>query len=229
MRSSLRIDIITTLPDVFESVISTGIIRIAREKDLTEIHIHNLHDYSKDKYGHVDDTPYGGGAGMLIMCEPVFDLIEKLQSEREYEEVIFLSADGEKYTQSTANELSLKKNIILLCGRYKGIDQRIRDSLVTREISVGDYVLSGGEIPAMILIDTIVRLLPGALSDAESALDDSFQDGMLEPPYYTRPDNFRGMKVPKVLLEGNHKAIKEWRMKKAHEKTEERRPDLLDD
>jgi tRNA (guanine37-N1)-methyltransferase len=229
MRNKLRIDIISTLPDVFESVFSTGIIRIAREKELAEIRIHNLHDYSKDKFGHVDDTPYGGGAGMLIMCEPVFDVIEKLQAERNYDEIIYLTADGMKYNQSTANELSLKKNIILICGRYKGIDQRIRDTLVTREISVGDFVLSGGEIPAMILTDTVIRLLPGALSDAESALDDSFQDGLLEPPYYTRPANFRGMEVPKVLIEGNHKAIKEWRLEKAREKTEKRRPDLLEE
>jgi tRNA (guanine37-N1)-methyltransferase len=227
--SKLRIDIISTLPDVFESVFSTGIIRIAQEKALAEIVIHNLHDYSKDKYGHVDDTPYGGGAGMLIMCEPVFDCVEKLQSEREYDEIIYLTADGERFKQSTANELSLKNNIIIICGRYKGIDQRIRDSLVTREISIGDYVLSGAEIPAMILVDSVVRLLPGALGDAESALDDSFQDGLLEPPYYTRPENFRGMKVPDVLLSGNHKKIKEWRMEKAKEKTEKRRPDLLDD
>jgi tRNA (guanine37-N1)-methyltransferase len=227
--SKLRIDIISTLPDVFESVFSTGIIRIAQEKALAEIVIHNLHDYSKDKYGHVDDTPYGGGAGMLIMCEPVFDCVEKLQSEREYDEIIYLTADGERFKQSTANELSLKNNIIIICGRYKGIDQRIRDRLVTREISIGDYVLSGAEIPAMILVDSVVRLLPGALGDAESALDDSFQDGLLEPPYYTRPENFRGMKVPDVLLSGNHKKIKEWRMEKAKEKTEKRRPDLLDD
>ena len=227
--SKLRIDIISTLPDVFESVFSTGIIRIAQEKALAEIVIHNLHDYSKDKYGHVDDTPYGGGAGMLIMCEPVFDCVEKLKSEREFDEIIYLTADGEQFKQSTANELSLKNNIIIICGRYKGIDQRIRDSLVTREISIGDYVLSGAEIPAMILVDSVVRLLPGALGDAESALDDSFQDGLLEPPYYTRPENFRGMKVPDVLLSGNHKKIKEWRMEKAKEKTEKRRPDLLDD
>ncbi len=229
MTNGIRIDVISTLPDVFESVISTGIIRIAREKGLADIHIHNLHNYSKDKYGHVDSTPYGGGAGMLIMCEPVFDCIEQLQAERKYDEIIFLSADGEKYTQSAANELSLKQNIILLCGRYKGIDQRIRDALITREISVGDFVLSGGELPAMIMIDSIVRLLPGVLGDAESALEDSFQDGLLEPPYYTRPENFRDMKVPKVLLEGNHKAIKEWRMEKSREKTEQRRPDLLDE
>jgi len=227
--SKLRIDIISTLPDVFESVFSTGIIRIAQEKALAEIVIHNLHDYSKDKYGHVDDTPYGGGAGMLIMCEPVFDCVEKLKSEREFDEIIYLTADGEQFKQSTANELSLKNNIIIICGRYKGIDQRIRDRLVTREISIGDYVLSGAEIPAMILVDSVVRLLPGALGDAESALDDSFQDGLLEPPYYTRPENFRGMKVPDVLLSGNHKKIKEWRMEKAKEKTEKRRPDLLDD
>ncbi len=227
--NKLRIDIISTLPDVFTSVFSVGIVRIAQEKGLAEIVIHNLHNYSKDKYGHVDDTPYGGGAGMLIMCEPVFDCVEKLQNERNYDDIIYLTADGEHFTQSTANELSLKNNIIIICGRYKGVDQRIRDSLVTRELSVGDYVLSGGEIPAMLIVDSVVRLLPGALGDAESALDDSFQDGLLEPPQYTRPEDFRGMKVPDVLLSGNHKEIKKWRLEKAKEKTEQRRPDLLDD
>ena len=163
------------------------------------------------------------------MCEPVFDCIDNLRAERDYDEIIYLTADGEKFTQSTANELSLKENIILICGRYKGIDQRIRDSLVTREISIGDFVLSGGEIPAMILIDSVIRLLPGVMSDAESALEDSFQDGLLEPPYYTRPENFRDLHVPEVLLSGNHKLVREWRLKKSKEKTEKRRPDLLDD
>lgn len=227
--NKLRIDIISTLPDAFHSVFSTGIIRIAQEKNLAEIHIHNLHDYAKDKYGHVDDTIYGGGAGMLIMCEPVFDCIEQLQAERKYDEIIYLTADGAKYNQSVANELSLKNNIILLCGRYKGIDQRIRDTLITREISIGDFVLSGAEIPAMIVVDSLLRLIPGVLSDAESALEDSFQDGYLEPPNYTKPENFRGLKVPEVLLNGNHKDIRNWRLEKAKEKTEKLRPDLLDD
>lgn len=225
----IRIDIISTLPAAFESVISTGIIRIAREKKLAEIVIHNLHDYSKDKFGHVDAPPYGGGAGMLIMCEPMFKCIDKLLDERNYDEIIFTTADGKHFKQEQANELSLKENIIIICGRYKGIDQRIRDKYVTREISIGDFVLSGGELPAMIILDSIVRLLPGAISDAESALDDSFQDGLLEPPYYTRPEEIDGMKVPDVLLSGNHKKIREWRMEKAREKTKKRRPDLLVD
>ena len=223
-----RIDIITTLPEIFESFINTGILRISSEKEISEIVIHNLHKYSDDKFGHVDDTIYGGGAGMLILCEPVFKCVEELRYQRNYDEIIFVTADGEKFNQSIANELSLKKNLIIICGRYKGIDQRIRDSIVTREISIGDYVLTGGELAAMIIADSVIRLIPGVLGDSESALDDSFQDGLLEPPNYTRPYNYRGMRVPDVLLSGNHKLISEWRRQMSIEKTKKLRPDLLD-
>jgi tRNA (guanine37-N1)-methyltransferase len=225
----MRIDIISTLPKSLESILNSGILRIAQEKGLVEIVIHNLHDYSSDKFGHIDDTPFGGGAGMLIKCEPVFRCIEKLKSEREYDEIIFMTADGETINQSTANELSLMTNMIILCGRYKGIDQRVRDRLITREISIGDFVLTGGELPALVLIDATVRLIPGAMSDAESALEDSFQDGLLEPPFYTKPEVFEDMKVPKVLLSGNHKKIKEWKLEMSLEKTRQRRPDLLEE
>lgn len=217
------------MPDFFDSLLSTGIIRIAIELKLAEIYVHNLHKYSKDKYGHIDDSPYGGGAGMLIMCEPVFDCAEKLMQKRKYDEVIYVTADGDRYKQTTANEISLMNNVMIICGRYKGIDQRIRDILVTREISIGDYVLTGGELPAMIIMDSVIRLIPGAISDAESALEDSFQDGLLEPPYYTRPEIFRGHKVPEVLLSGNHEAIAKWRIEKSIEKTKHLRPDLLED
>lgn len=224
----LRIDIITAHPSMYESVINTSIIKIARQKSIVEINLHNLHDYAEDKFRHIDSPPYGGGAGMIIQCAPVFKCIEGLQSQREYDEVIYLSADGIPLTQAAANTLSLKKNIIMLAGHYKGIDQRIRDTLVTMEISIGDYVLSGGELPSMVLTDSIVRLLPGVLGDAESALEDSFQDGMLEAPNYTRPAEYRGMQVPEVLLGGNHKEIEDWRRSKSVEKTRERRPDLFD-
>lgn len=225
----IRIDIVTAFPDMFECVLNTSMVKIAREKGIAEIYHHNLHDHSEDKYRHIDDEPFGGGAGMIIECLPVFKCIEKLMSERNYDEIIYTTADGITYDQSTANELSLMKNIIILAGHYKGIDQRIRDVLITREISIGDYVLSGGELPAMVLVDSIVRLLPGVLGDAESSLEDSFQQGLLEPPYYTRPADFRGMKVPDVLLGGNHKEIQEWRLEQAYKKTKERRPDLFDE
>jgi tRNA (guanine37-N1)-methyltransferase len=224
----LRIDIVTAHPSMFESVINTSIIKIAQENELVKIVLHNLHDYAEDRYKHIDDTPYGGGAGMIIECQPVFKCIEQLMSERQYDDIIYMSADGRVLDQSTANELSLHGNIIILCGHYKGIDQRIRDILITREISIGDFVLSGGELPAMVLVDSIVRLIPGVLGDAESALEDSFQDGLLEAPYYTRPADFRGHKVPDVLLNGNHKEIQKWRHEQALKKTKERRPDLLD-
>jgi tRNA (guanine37-N1)-methyltransferase len=193
------------------------------------INIHNLHDFASDKFRHIDDSPFGGGAGMIIECEPVFKCIENLKSERKYDEIIYMAADGEKLTQSKANELSLKKNLIILAGHYKGIDQRIRDTLITKEISIGDYVLSGGEIPALVLTDAIVRLIPGVLGDSESALEDSFQDGLLEPPQYTRPAEFRGIKVPDILLSGNHQEISKWRQEQALQKTRNRRPDLLID
>jgi len=225
--SALRFDFLTALPDSFESVLKTGILRIAQEKKLVEFKIHNLHDFSDNKFGHIDDTPYGGGAGMLIKCQPVFDCINKLKKEREYDEVIFVTPEGELFNQSMANELSLKKNIIILSGRYKGIDQRIRDRLITKEISVGDYVLSGGELPSIIIADAVTRLIPGALGDSESALTDSHMDGLLEPPQYTRPAKYDDMQVPEVLMSGNHKMIKEWQHKKSQEKTERLRPDLI--
>lgn len=225
--SNLRIDFISALPDSFYSILNTGILRIASEKKLVDFHIHNLHDYSDNKFGHIDDTPYGGGSGMLIKCQPVFDCIEKLKNEREYDEIIFLTPEGEQFSQSIANKLSLQKNIILLSGRYKGIDQRIRDELITKEISVGDFVLSGGELASLIIADSVVRLLPGALGDAESALSDSFMNGLLEPPQYTRPQSYKGLEVPKVLTSGNHKEIEIWKEKESLNKTKKLRPDLL--
>lgn len=223
----MRIDILSAVPESFESVINTSIIKNARTKGYAEIIIHNIHDYALDKYKHIDDTPFGGGAGMLIKCQPVFDCIDKLIAVREYQEIIFMSADGTRLDQSISNELSLTENIIIICGHYKGIDQRIRDKYVTREISIGDFVLSGGELPALVLMDSIIRLIPGVIGDAESALDDSFMNGLLEPPQYTRPAEFRGMKVPEVLLGGNHEAIRKWRDEQSVEKTKKRRPDLL--
>lgn len=223
----MRIDIISAVPEIFDSFLKTSIVKIAQEKKLVEIVVHNLHKYSNDKFGHIDDTPYGGGSGMVIQCEPVFRCIEELQSQRKYDEVIYLTADGVLYNQSIANELSLKRNLIFLCGHYKGVDQRIRDVLVTREISIGDFILTGGELPTMLVIDSIVRLIPGVLGDPQSIFEDSFQDGLLEPPIYTKPANFRGLKVPEVLLSGNHKEIANWRHEQALKKTKERRPDLL--
>ena len=228
MAEKLRIDIITAFPDMFENILNTSILKIAREKGLVSIVTHNLHDFADNKFRHIDDTPYGGGAGMIIKCQPVFDCIEKLKSERNYDEIIYMAADGEPLKQATANQLSLNQNIIILAGHYKGIDQRIRDKLITKEISIGDYVLSGGELPALVLTDTIVRLIPGVLGDSESALEDSFMDGLLEPPYYTKPADFRGYKVPEILRSGNQKEITKWRNEQSLVKTQERRPDLFD-
>ncbi len=224
----IRIDILSAVPDIMVSAINASIIKIAQEKGIAKINLHNLHDYSDNKFRHIDDYPFGGAAGMLIKCQPVFDCIEKLRSERDYDEIIYMSADGQNLNQSISNELSLKRNIIIIAGRYKGIDQRIRDYFVTREISIGDYVLSGGELPAIVLTDSIVRLLPGVLGDLSSALEDSYQDGMLEPPRYTRPAEFRGMKVPEVLLSGDPKKIKEWENEQSINKTKSRKPYLLD-
>jgi len=223
----MRIDIVCPIPTTIESCLSSGIVGRAREQGLVEIVLHNLHDYADNRFGHIDDTPYGGGAGMVIRCEPVFACIESLQREREYDDVIYLTPDGELFTQDIANHLSLANNLILLAGRYKGVDQRVRDALITRELSIGDYVLSGGEIPAAVIVDAIVRLLPGVISDAESALDDSFQDGLLSAPVYTRPAVFRGMEVPSVLRSGDHEAIRQWRYQQALNRTIQRRPDLL--
>lgn len=223
----MRIDLISVIPQFFTSALENGLLRIAQEKKILEIEVHNLHDYGLGKYKQVDDTPFGGGAGMVIRVEPVFECIEKLKAEREYDEVIYLTPDGEKFDQKMANELCMKKNVIMLCGHYKGIDQRIRETLITREISIGDYVLSGGELPALIVTDALVRLIPGVLHDPESALLDSFQYGKLDCVHYTRPAEFRGMTVPDVLLSGNHKKIAEWREQNAIERTKARRPDLL--
>lgn len=225
----MRIDILTVVPELLESPLNNSIIKRAQNKNIVEIYIHNLRDFTEDKYRQVDDYQYGGGAGMVMMIEPVYKAIKKLTSERNYDEIIYTSPDGEQYKQKTANELSLKQNLIILCGHYKGIDQRIRDHLISREISIGDYVLTGGELAAAVIIDSVVRLIPGAISDETSALTDSFQDNLLAPPVYTRPAEFNGWKVPEVLLSGNFKKIDEWRMQQAIERTKKLRPDLLND
>jgi tRNA (guanine37-N1)-methyltransferase len=224
----MRIDIISVIPDFFASPLEKGVLGIARKKGLAEVHVHNLHDFGLGKYRQVDDTPFGGGAGMVIRPEPVFACIEGLLAERAYDEVIFMTPDGRLFNQKTANRLSRKGNLILLCGHYKAMDERIRQKLVTMEISVGDVVLSGGEIPALMLVDALVRLVPGVLGDGESALTDSFQTGMLDCAWYTRPSEFRGMEVPEVLLSGHHEKIELWRQQNARERTLQRRPDLLE-
>lgn len=223
----MRIDILTVVPELLESPLSHSIVGRAIKKGLVEIHVHNIRKYGKGPHKSVDDYSYGGDAGMVMMVEPVYKMIEELKSEREYDEVIYMSPDGEILTQGIANELSLKGNIIILCGHYKGIDHRIREHLITREISVGDYVVSGGEIPAAIVADSIVRLIPGALTDETSALSDSFQDDLLSPPIYTRPAEFNGWKVPDVLLSGNPKLIQAWQDEQALERTKLLRPELL--
>lgn len=223
----MRIDIITVLPELLRSPFDESIIRRAREKKIAEINIISLRDYSTDKHRSVDDYPFGGGAGMVMMIEPVYNCITHLTSQRHYDEIIYTSPDGTCFTQAVANELSMKENIIILAGHYKGIDQRIRDHLITREISIGDYVLTGGELPAAVITDAIVRLLPGAISDAESALSDSFQDGLLAPPQYTRPAEFRGWRVPDILTGGNTPEIDKWRFEESLRITREKRPDLL--
>ncbi len=224
----MRIDILTVVPELLESPLSHSIVGRAIKKGLVEINIHNLRKYGIGAHKSVDDYCYGGDAGMVMMVEPVYNMIEELRTERDYDEIIYMSPDGEILNQGIANELSLKKNIIILCGHYKGIDHRIREHLVTREISVGDYVVSGGEIPAAIVADSIVRLIPGALTDETSALSDSFQDGLLSAPIYTRPAEFKGWKVPDVLLSGNPKLIREWQDAQALERTLKLRPHLLD-
>jgi tRNA (guanine37-N1)-methyltransferase len=225
----LRIDIISVLPELIKSPLSHSIVRRAQDKNLCEIHLHSLRDYGLGKYKQVDDTPYGGEAGMVLMCEPIFNCVEKLQSEREYDDVIYLTPDGDLFKQKTANLFSTYQNLIILCGHYKGIDQRIRDHLITKEISIGDFVLTGGELGAAIMVDAIVRLIPGVISDAESALSDSFQDGLLAPPIYTKPAVFRGYEVPDVLRSGHDKKITEWKFYQSMERTKHRRPDLLKD
>jgi tRNA (guanine37-N1)-methyltransferase len=225
----MRIDILTVCPELLDSPLNYSIIKRARDKGHVEINVINLRDYTTDKYKTVDDYAFGGGAGMVLMIEPVYRAIEKLKNERDYDEIIYTSPEGERFTQKTANSLSLLNNIIILAGHYKGVDQRIRDHLITREISVGDYVLSGGEIPAAIICDAVVRLIPGAISDEQSALSDSFQDDLLAPPVYTRPAEFKGWKVPDVLLSGHAAEIEKWRHEQAEERTRMLRPELLDD
>lgn len=223
----MRIDILTVIPDLLESPLNNSIVKRARDKKLVDINVINLHDFAKDRYRSVDDYAFGGGAGMVMMIEPVFEAITKLLNERDYDEIIYTSPDGDHFTQRMANKLSLKENIIILAGHYKGVDQRIRDKLVTMEISVGDYVLSGGELPAAVITDAIVRLIPGALGDEQSALSDSFQDDLLAPPVYTRPADFRGWKVPDILLSGHAAEIENWRHEQSIERTRKLRPDLL--
>lgn len=224
----MRIDIITVLPELLESPLNHSIMKRAKERGLLDIHLHQLREFAVNKHGQVDDTQYGGGAGMVIMCEPLSDCIEKLKAERTYDDIIYLTPDGKTFHQKMANTLSLKENVMIICGHYKGIDQRIRDLYVTMEISIGDYVLSGGELAAAILVDSIGRLIPGVLNDETSALTDSHQDGLLAPPVYTRPAEFKGLKVPEVLLNGHFKMIEEWRQEEALKRTAERRPDLME-
>ena len=224
----MRIDIITVLPELLESPLNHSIVKRAQNKKLVEIYVHNLHDYGKGNYKQVDDYAFGGNAGMVMMIEPIYEIIEKLKSERVYDEIIYVTPDGEQFKQAIANHLSTFDNIIILCGHYKGIDHRVREHLITREISIGDYVLSGGELAAAVIVDSIVRIIPGAISDEMSALTDSFQDNLLSPPVYTRPTEFKGWKVPDVLLSGNHKLIDEWNEEQAFERTQRLRPDLLE-
>ena len=223
----MRIDIISAVPELLSSPFDSSIIKKSIEKKITEVHIHNLRDYSSNNYKSVDDYQYGGGAGMVMLIEPIDKCIAELKKQRKYDEVIYMSPDGEKLTQSKSNQLSCMENIIILCGHYKGIDQRVRDNLVTMEISIGDYVLTGGELPAAILTDSIIRLLPGVLGDETSALTDSFQDNLLSAPVYTRPKKYKNWDVPEVLFSGDPKKIEKWRMEKSIESTKKKRPDLL--
>jgi len=224
----MRIDIISVLPDLLISPFEHSILKRAQKKGIVEVNVINLRDYAKDKHKTVDDYAYGGGGGMVMMIEPIANCIDALKSERNYDEVIYMTPDGELLNQKISNQLSLLENIVVLCGHYKGIDHRIREHLITKEISIGDYVLTGGELAAAILTDSIVRLIPGVISDETSALTDSFQDNLLAPPVYTRPENFNGMKVPPVLLSGNTGEVEKWRQEKAMQRTKEKRPDILD-
>lgn len=226
--TTMRIDIITVLPELLSSPFEASILRRAIEKGLVEIHVHNLRDYASNRYKQVDDYQFGGGAGMVMMVEPIDKCISALKAERDYDEIIYMSPDGRTLDQGMANALSLQRNLIILCGHYKGVDQRVRELLITREISIGDYVLSGGELAAAVLCDAVIRLLPGVLGDETSALTDSFQDRILAPPVYTRPASYKGMEVPKILLGGNLPEIEKWREEQALERTRERRPDLLE-
>lgn len=224
----MRIDILTALPELLEGFFDKSILGRAQQKGLAEIHVHNLRDYTEDKHKRVDDYPFGGFAGMVMQCQPIDSCISALKAEREYDEIIFVTPDGQKFDQPMANELSLKRNIIILCGHYKGIDYRIREHLITREISVGDYVLTGGELPAIAITDAIVRLIPGAIGDEQSALSDSFQDNLLAPPVYTRPADYNGWRVPDILLSGHQAKIDDWKHEQALARTRRLRPDLLD-
>ncbi|WP_405199417.1 tRNA (guanosine(37)-N1)-methyltransferase TrmD [Christiangramia sp. LLG6405-1] len=223
----MRIDIITVIPDILKSPFEASILERAIKKGLVEIHLHNLRDYVSDNYKQIDDYQFGGGAGMVMMIEPIDKCISKLKSEREYQEVIYMTPDGERLEQRTANSLSLHENLIILCGHYKGVDQRVRDQFITKEISIGDYVLSGGELGAAVLCDSIIRLIPGVLGNETSALTDSFQDDLLAPPVYTRPAEYKGWKVPEILTSGNFPKIEAWREDQAYKRTKALRPDLL--
>lgn len=224
----MRIDILSAVPNLMQSFFEHSILQRAKDKGLLEIHLHNIRDYSTNKHKQIDDYQFGGGAGMVLMIEPILACIQALQKERKYDEIIYLTPDGELLKQQTVNQLSLKENLILLCGHYKGIDERLREHVITREISIGSYVLSGGELPAAVLVDAIGRLIPGVLNDETSALTDSFQDNLLAPPVYTRPADYNGWKVPEILLSGNDKLIEEWRFQQALERTKAKRPDLLE-
>jgi len=223
----MNIDIITVVPELLEGPFSHSIMKRAQEKGLLTVQLHNLRKWAINKHGQVDDYQYGSGAGMVMMCEPLYNAIEELQKEKKFDEIIFMTPDGDLFNQRAANQLSMKENILIICGHYKGIDQRIRDAYVTKEISIGDYVLSGGELAAAVVVDAIGRLIPGVLNDETSALFDSFQDNLLAPPVYTRPADFKGMKVPEILLQGDPKKVEEWRYEQALLHTKERRPDLL--
>jgi tRNA (guanine37-N1)-methyltransferase len=223
----MRIDIVTGFPDLVRGPLGESMIRQAKKKKLVQIRVHDLRRYAHDRHRTIDDTPYGGGAGMVLKPEPIFECIERLQARRAYDEVIYLTADGEPFDQKTANTLSLATNLVLLCGHYKGIDDRVRSTLVTRELSIGDYVLTGGELPALVVVDALVRLIPGVLGDGESLLSDSFQDGLLGSPYYTRPAEYRSLRVPEELLSGDHRRIERWRQEQRVERTKQRRKDLL--
>jgi len=225
----MRIDIISAVPELLQGPLNFSIPKKAQEKGLAEIVVHNLHEYGIGKYRQIDDYPFGGGAGMVLMCEPLASVIEKLKSEREYQYIIYTTPDGKPFNQSMANQLSIGGNLMIICGHYKGIDQRIRDEYVNLEISLGDFVLSGGEIAAAAITDAVVRLIPGVIGNEESALSDSFQDNLLAPPLYTRPEIFHNQKVPEVLTSGNHKKIEEWRLDQSIERTQRLRPDLLND
>lgn len=224
----MRLDILTLFPNMMSMFFEESILKRAQKKGIVEVVFHDLHDYSLTRYGSVDDYPYGGAAGMVMAVEPLANCIEELQSQRHYDEVIYTAPDGKMLDQGMANTLSLQENLMILCGHYKGVDERLREHFITKEISIGDYVLTGGELAAAVIADTVIRLIPGVIGDEQSALGDSFQDGLLAPPEYTRPPEFRGWKVPEVLLSGNHAKIEQWRYEQALKRTQERRPDLIE-